>query len=146
MKTFVLGKYKSLVIAISIFVLLIASVMSLNFMISTQLAHDAVGISIAGRQRMLSQRLFKDLLNLRREAESGGDIFSLEDQVIRTANLFDTSLKAFINGGKTKGNEDGYVVLDKVTSEKGYRSLEEAFILWEPFKRLIDMMAIMRSS
>lgn len=141
MQTFVLGKYKSLVIAISIFVLLIASVMSLNFMISTQLAHDAVGISIAGRQRMLSQRLFKDLLNLRREAESGGDIFSLEDQVIRTANLFNMSLKAFINGGKTKGNEDGYVVLDKVTSEKGYRSLEEAFILWEPFKRLIDMMA-----
>ncbi len=81
MLKFTMGKYKSLVIAISVFALLIAGVMSLNFIISTQLSYDAVGISIAGRQRMLSQRLFKDLLNLQREAESGGDILDLEEQV-----------------------------------------------------------------
>jgi HPt (histidine-containing phosphotransfer) domain-containing protein len=141
MNTSVLGKYRSLVIAISVFVLLIAGVLSLNLIISTQLSQDAVDISIAGRQRMLSQRLFKDLLNLRREAESGGDIIALEDQVIRTANLFDSSLKAFINGGKTKGNDEQFIVLNKIVSEVGYRSLEEAMILWEPFKRLLDTMA-----
>lgn len=106
MLKFTMGKYKSLVIAISVFVLLIAGAMPLNFIISTQLSYDAVGISIAGRQRMLSQRLFKDLLNLQREAESGGDVLDLEEQVAQTANLFDTSLKAFINGGTTKGNDD----------------------------------------
>ena len=140
----VLGKYKSLVIAISVFVVLVASVMVLTLFISTQLESDAVGISVAGRQRMLSQRLFKDLLNLRREAESGGDIFALEKQVISTANLFDSSLKAFIRGGTTKGDDGRSITLDKVgpeISEKAFNSLQEAEILWEPFKRLINQMS-----
>jgi HPt (histidine-containing phosphotransfer) domain-containing protein len=141
MHKFAMGKYKSLVIAISTFVLLIASVMSLNFIISIQLAYDAVGISIAGRQRMLSQRLFKDLLNLQREAESGGNVLILENQVVEISRLFDSSLHAFIKGGYTKGDHNLEVKLEKVNSQVGLRSLEEALILWEPFKRLIDIMS-----
>jgi sensor histidine kinase regulating citrate/malate metabolism len=141
MKKFSLLKYKTIVISISIFVFMIAGVMVLNVYISTQLANDAVEISIAGRQRTISQRLFKDLLNLQRVAENGGDITAIEKQIRQTAEQFDTTLNAFINGGTTSRNDGREVTLKKISSETGLASLEEAAILWEPFKQLVNTLS-----
>lgn len=141
MNKFSLGRYKAIVIAISIFVFMIAGVMALNVHISTQLANDAVEISIAGQQRTISQRLFKDLLNLQRVAENGGDITAIEKQISQTARQFDTTLNAFMNGGTTSGNDGREITLKKISSETGLRSLEEAAILWEPFKQLLNKLS-----
>ncbi len=141
MKKRFLGKYKSIVISISLFVSLIVGVMTLNLLISSELERSAIEISIAGRQRMLSQRLFKDLLSLQRESESGGDISNIEEEIVKTANLFDKTLSAFSYGGVITGADGDEVEIKKVESDLSLRALEEAFILWEPFKELVSVLS-----
>lgn len=49
------GKYRGILISVALFLLLDASVLMLNFYVSFEIADDAVGVNLAGRQRMLSQ-------------------------------------------------------------------------------------------
>ena len=58
------GKYKALVISIALFLLLDASVLAVNFYTSYQIAQDAKTVNLAGRQRMLSQRMVKALFEV----------------------------------------------------------------------------------
>ena len=55
------GKYRGILISVALFILLDASVMILNFYVSFEISADAIGINLAGRQRMLSQRTAKTL-------------------------------------------------------------------------------------
>ncbi len=141
MRIKIFGKYKSIVISLSLFVFIITGVMVLNLLISTELERGAVEISIAGRQRMLSQRIFKDLLNLQREAEIGGELTEIENQIVKTAALFDNALSAFTRGGVVIA-DDGYEIeINKIDSESGLRAIEEASILWAPFKELVEVLS-----
>ena len=55
---------KHLVGAILLFILLDLSILLINYWITYQLSKDAIAINLAGRQRMLSQRITKSLLTL----------------------------------------------------------------------------------
>jgi two-component system chemotaxis sensor kinase CheA len=48
------GKYREIIIAVALFLLFDLGVLVLNFYTSFQIAQDAVGINLSGRQRMLS--------------------------------------------------------------------------------------------
>ena len=61
MSKFAFGKYRSIIISVALFLLLDASVLVFNFYVSFQISEDAVGVNLAGRQRMLSQRMAKSL-------------------------------------------------------------------------------------
>ena len=56
------GKYREIIWAVALFLVLDLSVLVLNFYISYQISEDALSINLAGRQRMLSQRITKSLL------------------------------------------------------------------------------------
>ena len=56
------GKYREIIVAVALFLLFDLGVLVLNFYTSFQIAEDAVGINLSGRQRMLSQRTAKALL------------------------------------------------------------------------------------
>ena len=135
-----LGKYRSIVLAIGIFVVLIAGVMTLNFRIASQLASDAVGINVAGRQRMLSQRLVKELQNLEATAREGKDIARPMQDLKETVATFDTTLAAFMQGGTAPSADGSKVQIDKVESEGGQQALRETFKLWHPFKTLLSQV------
>jgi len=55
------GKYRDIIIAVALFLLFDLGVLILNFYTSFQIAEDAVGINLSGRQRMLSQSSAKAL-------------------------------------------------------------------------------------
>ncbi|UUZ64022.1 type IV pili methyl-accepting chemotaxis transducer N-terminal domain-containing protein [Polaromonas sp. P1-6] len=58
------GKYRELIVAVAFFLLFDLGVLILNFYTSFQIAEDALGVNLSGRQRMLSQRTAKALLSV----------------------------------------------------------------------------------
>jgi len=73
----------------------ICFVISLFFVVhhTVHQQHDAVKINLAGRQRMLSQKLAKELFLFKEDKISA-------QEVINTITVFDTTLIALTNGGE----------------------------------------------
>lgn len=133
-----LGKYKSIVVSIALFLLLDASVLTLNFYISFKIADDAVGVNLAGRQRMLSQRTVKSLYEIEAFADDDARIQTAEQELRTTFGLFNRTLEAFDRGGAATGANGNDVVLKAVTSAPGRAAIEEAKRIWKPYHDAID--------
>jgi two-component system, chemotaxis family, sensor kinase CheA len=69
-KTLGIGKYRDLLFAILLFIILDVGILLFNFFASTQLERDASRINSAGELRMLSQQITKSLLTLQMEKNS----------------------------------------------------------------------------
>ena len=69
-KTLGLGKYRDLLFAILLFIVLDVGILLFNFFASTQLERDASRINSAGELRMLTQQITKSLLTLQMEKNS----------------------------------------------------------------------------
>ena len=132
-----LGKYKSIVVSIALFLLLDASVLILNFYISFKISDDAIGVNLAGRQRMLSQRMVKSLYELD-SAEPASPIYDTSLQELALSHdLFDRTLSAFDIGGTTNGADNSQVELEIVDSPQGRRAIDSAKLLWNPYSEAI---------
>ena len=71
---FALGKYREIVIAVAFFLLFDLAVLVLNFYVSFQIGEDAVAINLAGRERMLTQRLSKVLFSWELAVTTSGEV------------------------------------------------------------------------
>src|SRR4030095_10352605 len=69
-KTLGIGKYRDLLFAILLFIVLDVGILLFNFFASTQLERDASRINSAGELRMLTQQITKSLLTLQMEKNS----------------------------------------------------------------------------
>ena len=83
------GKYRGILMSVALFILLDASVMILNFYVSFEISADAIGINLAGRQRMLSQRTAKTLYALHSETSDSKAFQDAVTELNNTKNLFD---------------------------------------------------------
>lgn len=137
-----LGKYKSIIVSIALFIILDASVLMLNFYISFEIAEDAVGVNLAGRQRMLSQRMVKSLLDMDFSSQQESEKQLATSELDFTLSLFDETLSAFDSGGVARSAGGGEVYLNAVTSEKGRSAIEEAKLLWSPYKQLLEKLLV----
>lgn len=133
-----LGKYRSIVVSIALFLLLDASVLTLNFYISYKIADDAVGINLAGRQRMLSQRTVKSIYNVQSAVAEGDDPAKALKELSLSHGLFQSTLLAFDRGGATTGADGRTVQLKATQSEAGRRAIEQAKVVWAPYSEAIQ--------
>jgi two-component system chemotaxis sensor kinase CheA len=69
-KTLGIGKYRDLLFAILLFIVLDVGILLFNFFASTQLERDASRINSAGELRMLTQQITKSVLTLQMEKKS----------------------------------------------------------------------------
>lgn len=138
-----LGKYREIVIAVAFFLVFDLGVLILNFYTSYQIAEDAVAINLAGRQRMLSQRMTKSLLlmqsdlNAKVEAEK---LKPVQAELVTTVKNFDTTLSAFRDGGSVTGANNQPVQLLPVTTDKGKQIVAEAGQLWTGYRDAINSL------
>lgn len=106
---------RRLVIAIALFVVFDLSALAFNSWITLQIGQDAVAINLAGRQRMLSQRVTKAILMAGDESRS----VDLRRSSLREAQqayaLFLQTLHAFALGGMTDGGDGRPVYLAAVS-------------------------------
>lgn len=93
---------------------------------------DALLINLAGRQRMLAQQMGR----LAFEAGAGEDAVNAALQ--ETEQTFDQTLRALRNGGEAPYLSDSIVTLP-LTRDPALRSaLDEATLVWNDFRALLD--------
>ena len=135
-----LGKYKSIVVSIALFLILDASVLTLNFYISYKIADDAIGVNVAGRQRMLSQRTVKSLYEMQKHPLGSEVYVKAKEELALTFSLFDSTLHAFDRGGVTTGTDKNDVNLKPVSSIGGVTAIQSAKEIWEPYSVAVQAL------
>ena len=109
---------RRLFVAVALFVVLDLSILVINLWIAHQVALDAVAINLAGRQRMLSQRLTKAALLASTDPGSPA-AQAARGEMMEAATLFDSTLAAFIHGGPAQGGDGTSVTLRPVQTPEG---------------------------
>ncbi len=113
-----------------LFVTCIFTIVSVYITLQKQKA-DAVIINLAGRQRMLTQKMTKEMLNLIRGNRTSEDVNFLRS----TMRVFETTLDALYNGGKAPLDLK-MTRFREIPPSRGMvrKQLEKVKFLWEKFK------------
>lgn len=124
-----------LILWLTIFIVMDMTILGLNIWISIEIDKDAAAINIAGRQRMLSQRMTKEILSIDHPQiqisdHSRENLIELE----RSFLLFDQTLLAFQRGGVVLGTEGAPVTLYAPEGDDIRKVLEQALTVWHPLK------------
>ena len=137
-----LGKYREIIIAVALFLLFDLGVLVLNFYTSFQIAEDALGVNLSGRQRMLSQRTAKALLATDAARAKGLPAEKEIEELKNAVRLFDVSLKGFQSGGTVPGGDGKPVVLHAAHGARAVDILKKAQDIWTPYlERLAPVLA-----
>lgn len=128
-------KVPSVLVPVLFFVLFDCFALSLNYLISYRLSENAVAINLAGRQRMLSQRMTKALLIIQSAGnlDKSAALHELQD----TITLFDQTLNAFWMGGKTLDGAYRQIFLPPSTAANTRTHLIAALRLWALAKQAL---------
>ncbi len=132
------GKYKGIIVSIALFLLLDASVLLLNFYISFEISDDALDVNLAGRQRMLSQRTMKSLLDTEVSKDSPEQLERALTELENTKDLFNQTLLAFDRGGDTVSANGEPVTLQPAISATATQALNQAKQIWQPYLNHVD--------
>jgi len=130
-KVTISNKTNRLKIAIWLFILLDLSLLGINFWITNKVCEDATAINLAGRERMLSQRVTKVLLQLDEETPIQ-ERTQLEKELRTSLSLFYTTLSAFAHSGMTTDGDGSPVYLKAATSAAAQESIQQTQILAKP--------------
>ncbi len=136
---FLLGSPLKLGIAVALFILLDLSVLMINLWIADQVSRDAVAINLAGRQRMLSQQITKSLLLVNHAPDEAARA-AARVELANALLLFTTTLRAFDQGGETKGGDGQPVRLRRVEWEDGRKPLDAALVRVAPIVKRLDTL------
>ena len=142
-----LGKYRTVILLIGVFLVIFSGVMILTFVISRQIASDAVSLNLAGQQRTLVQQLTKTALLLEQGNtqgvidSSGNSSFSELKDLFSTADQLNVALAAFREGGKQL--ENGLRVeltpQDDVQAAAFFKLLDE---MWVPINAQVSRLRL----
>lgn len=136
------GKYREIIIAVALFLLFDLGVLVLNFYTSFQIAEDALGVNLSGRQRMLSQRTAKSLLAVDAAHSKGLSADKELEELKNAVRLFDVSLKGFQSGATVPGGDSKPVFLRAAEGDKALDILKKAQDIWTPYQeKLVPVLA-----
>lgn len=119
----------AILVPVIFFIVFDSIALALNFWISDQLEKSAVAINLAGRQRMLTQRMAKSLLMLQ-IAETASDRKTAFAEFFYTVDLFDKTLTGFIHGGITQGGDGKPLFLPPAQTPNAAPIIAAAEQLW----------------
>lgn len=140
-----LGKYREIIVAVAFFLVFDLAVLVLNFYVSYKISESAVEINMAGRQRMLSQRMTKELLIGLQNQQQLQDVNASIEQVHKSALIFNQTLQAFRQGGDVPSTDKQQLIFLKATTIPAAQEiLGKADILWQPLLQRI--LAIKQSN
>jgi signal transduction histidine kinase len=133
------GKYREIIIAVALFLLFDLGVLVLNFYTSFKIDQDTVAINLSGRQRYVSQRVARTLLELDATNVKGTPYKPETLAELRAgAKIFQISQAAFRDGGTVPGGDGKPVYLEPVVSSRGRELENKVDVLWKPYYELLQ--------
>lgn len=135
------AKYRTILVSAALFLAFDLGVLLPNFMVSSSLKRDAVKINLAGRQRMLSQRMTKSLLQVKLVQSTEKGWSNYKQELALTTKLFDETLAGFDVGKTVTGGDGKPTTLEAVTDAKSKQIIQEAKTIWEPYKQKLLLIA-----
>ncbi|GAA6139151.1 hypothetical protein NBRC116583_28980 [Arenicella sp. 4NH20-0111] len=140
----VLGRYSAVIFTIIVFLVLVIGVLGVNFNLSFQTEANAEVVNIAGRQRMLSQRIAKSLSNVRARFISGDGFEEQVSELDSASQLFNQTVIAFQVGGTTKSTKSGNATLTAITEGLGLEAVQEAIEIWQPlYPKIAQLVSLL---
>lgn len=133
-----LGKYRTIVLSIALFLIFDLGVLVLNFVISSQISRDAENVNLAGRQRMLSQRIAKTALQVENRLAAGNPHAAELKELSQAATTFDRTLNAFVQGGGTSSGAGAEIVVAAIDDAAAQDILRQAQAQWGPLAESIQ--------
>ena len=130
------SRSSALKVAVVLFLLFDFAALGLNVWLSVKIEREAVGINLAGRQRMLSQRMAKVLLQMEDAHRAGESLAGPMQELALTTELFDQTLQGFWAGRDTEGGQGERVRLEPVADPDTRRLVAQAIEIWTPYREL----------
>lgn len=130
------GKSKALAIAFSVLLLLSVSAISLSFLSSSESAHDAIAINMAGKQRMFTQRIEKDLLKLNYTDKTHADTASTLQDLSYSTLMFDRTL-ATLGSGKFIDQKGNTFFVASTQSKTSIELILQANSIWLAMRKAL---------
>ncbi len=138
-----LGKYRLVILLTGLFLVIFGAVMVLTFVISRQIATDAVSLNLAGQQRTQVQQLVKTVLLLEQGNtqgvidSNGATSFSELKDLYSTVDALNAALAAFREGGMQleSGVRVALTPQDDVQAAAFFKLLDE---LWAPINQQVQ--------
>jgi len=97
---------------------------------------DAAIINLAGRQRMLTQKMSKETL----EVQRGIEITKYRHELRKTAEIFDKSLKALMEGSEVSTNDDRIWVIPTTNETEIISQLKNVHSSWSKFHAAVRVV------
>ncbi|CUB04305.1 diguanylate cyclase domain-containing protein [Marinomonas fungiae] len=117
--------------AILLFFIFDGAALGLNIWLTQRVQGQTVELNLAGRQRMLSQKMVKEFLY----APPGAASKEALDTLSHTVSLFDRTLSAFRVGGTTLDTDNHTVTLDAFDQRHYFNIVEKAWGTWVPLRQ-----------
>jgi phosphoserine phosphatase RsbU/P len=137
-------KYRTILVSALLFLTFDLGVLLPNFIISARLKDSAIAINLAGRQRMLSQRMVKALLQIKTQQEQGKNPTASQAELALTFDLFDRTLQGFADGKTVIGGDGKPVFLPPVRGEMARSLVDRAIVIWQPYAQQLHPLLTTR--
>jgi two-component system, NtrC family, sensor kinase len=135
---FIKGKYRIIFFSAGLFLCFDLGVLLPNFLISSQLKEDAIIINLSGRQRMLSQRISKTILQLQIAEQTEKTITAAQDELALAYKQFDETLIGLKIGKTVTGSDAKPVFIPAMENANIKNLLTQAEVIWNPYKAKIE--------
>ncbi len=129
-----------IIIILGLFSLFMVIVIGAAFYVSELQSADAKVIDIAGRQRMLTQKMTKEayfFLTLLEVSEE--ELTKTRSNLAESVLLFDATIKALKNGGTVLGTDGKETLLPESSNEVKIQ-LEKTYEMWVSFKSSLEII------
>ena len=137
MANFELGRYKAIVIAITVFLMFTAGVLMVNFQLAGRFASDAVGLRAAAQEGLQPTLIYKEsqLLANRLDAAQGID---QEVEALRTAAQTLESTFAGLQNAVVTQKDGGVVTVGELNTAEAKAILNKISTRWSGYKAKLD--------
>lgn len=136
----IIQKYRHFLWPLLLVVILDLTLLAMNFAISAQLEAASTEINLAGRQRMLTQRISKAVMQLHYQQENGGIEQATLDELSDAGWLFEQTLRAFENGGTAIDGSGQQMQLSSQQNRDVQSTLQQAQQHWQPLHLQLQLL------